>query len=134
MLRDTLVSSVVVLPTRSPKTRCGNLWTEARFWQFLRSALRRSYTRWPAQYQARNDARRPYCGASKKQKWEYQCATCKQWWPAKATELHHIVPVGSLKSYDDLPGFAERLFCEKEGLQVVCIGCHRGITKEQRAK
>ena len=59
-----------------------------------------------------------------RQKWEYQCAACCEWF--KGTEIHvdHIVPCGTLKSFADLPTFAERLFCEADGLRVLCHECH----------
>lgn len=50
----------------------------------------------------------------------------------KETQLDHIIPVGPLQRYEDLPGFAARLFCEKEGLRVLCKPCHSEITKRQR--
>jgi len=116
------------------KTRAGGTWTEARFWGFLRSALRRSFIRWPANYQARNAARRPYCGPSKLQKWEYKCAMCSGWFPMKATQLDHINPCGQLRSLNDVSGFVERLFCEADGLRILCKPCHLSVTKEERAK
>jgi hypothetical protein len=113
---------------KPPKTRAGNTWTEAKFWGFLRSALRRASTRWPGKSQARVAVRRPYCGPLSRVKWEYQCVTCKQWLPEKETELDHIEACGSLKEYSDLPGFVERLFVEKDGYQVLCKKCHNNKT------
>jgi len=53
----------------------------------------------------------------------------------QSVEVNHIVPVGSLKSYADLPGFCERLFVEDVSLlEVVCKECHAEITKAQRKK
>lgn len=117
---------------KPPKTRAGGTWTEARFWGFLRSTLRRSFTRWPANYQARNAARKPYCGPSKLQKWEYKCAMCNGWFPMKATQLDHINPCGRLASFNDLPGFVERLFCEADKLRVLCKPCHKEVTYAAR--
>ena len=81
-----------------------------------------------------NEARVPYEGPNKRQKWEYVCAKCG--WTYKATEVQidHIIPCGTLKSYDDLPGFVERLFCEVEGFQVLCKPCHQEITNEERKR
>ena len=121
------------MPVKKPKTRCGGRWTEASYWSFIRSGLRRKFICYPVQYDARNAARRKYTGSNKNQKWEYQCAECKEWHPQKETQVHHVKDCGSLKSYDDLPAFVERLFCEADGLAVVCKKCHKGITAEQRA-
>jgi hypothetical protein len=37
-----------------------------------------------------------------------------------------------LKDYSDLPGFVERMFCEVEGFQLLCKGCHQTKTNEER--
>lgn len=113
-----------------PLVRAGGTWTESRYWSFIRSALRRTFVRWPPNYQSRNAARRPYTGPSKQQKWEYQCAICKSWFPMKHTQLDHANPCGQLKSLDDLKGFVERLFCEADGLRVLCKPCHNTITQD----
>lgn len=112
--------------TRVPRTRAGGEWTEAAFWQFLRSALRQSSRRWPPITRlVWHHARRPYVGPDSRRKWEFQCAICQGW--HKQTDMHvdHIIPCGTLKSWDDLAGFAERLFCETENLQILCTDCHR---------
>lgn len=111
-------------------SRAGGLWTEARYWSFIRSALRRTFVRWPPNYQARNAARRPYKGPLKQQKWEYECAMCKGWFPMKATQLDHINPCGPLKSLNDISGFVSRLFCEADGLRILCKPCHHTVTQD----
>lgn len=104
-------------------------WTTARFWSFIRSTLRRAWTRWPPKYEAMNSAKRKYDGDSR-QKWEYQCAECNKWFKQKEVEVDHIEPAGQLKDYSDLPGFVERLFVGPQSLRVLCKGCHRRITHE----
>ena len=116
---------------KPPKTRCGKTWSEARYFGFIRSALRRAFTRYPANYQARALAKRPYRGPNKLQKNEFQCGICLNWFPQKNTQLHHVIECGTLKSYEDLPGFVERLFCEAKDLQVVCKPCHDRITHKK---
>lgn len=52
----------------------------------------------------------------------------------KEVQIDHIEPAGSLKGFDDLPGFVERLFCEVDGLQVLCKdGCHNKKTHKKEA-
>ena len=117
---------------KPPKTEAGGTWTAARKWSFIRSALRRAFVRWPPNYQARKLYRRAYKGPNKLQKWEFQCALCRKWTMGKNTQLDHIVPAGSLRAYSDLPAFCERLFCEAQGLRVLCKKCHKEITQAQR--
>lgn len=115
-----------------PRTRVGNTWTEARYFQFIRGALRQAFTRYPVKYQAKDAAKRELLEKKGRQKYEYQCARCLRWWPDKHIEVDHIVPAGSLKCYDDLPGFVERMFCEVDNLQMLCNECHLEKTAEDR--
>jgi hypothetical protein len=50
---------------------------------------------------------------------------CKGWFPQKEVEVDHIVPVGSLLSFEDIGGFVERLLCELDGFVVLCKQCHK---------
>lgn len=118
--------------TRGVKTHCGNTWTSARYWSFIRSALRRAFTKYPVKYQVKNEASRPYVGPDKRRKKEYQCNVCKDWFPDKEVAIDHIKPCGSLKDYKDLPEFVATLFCEADNLQCICKGCHHIKTQEER--
>lgn len=46
--------------------------------------------------------------------------------------MDHIEPVGTLKSFDDLPGFVERMFVGVDKLQVLCSTCHQIKTNKER--
>ncbi len=122
------------MPRITPKTRAGETWTESRYWTFIRSALRQAWSKYPVKYQVLNNNRRPFIGADKRTKWEYQCAECKQWFKAKEVQVDHIKSAGSLKSYEDLPDFVRRLFCEADNLQVMCKPCHKTKTQEERKR
>jgi hypothetical protein len=117
---------------RVPRTRAGETMTEAAFWSFIRSGLRSKSQRWPPRYQVLADAKKSVKG--KRHRFEYQCAECTKWFKQKEVEVDHIEPCGSLKSFDDLPQFVERLFCEKDKLRVVCKPCHKAITAAERSK
>lgn len=118
--------------TRVPKTRAGGEWTEAAYWSFIRSLLRQGSIRWPPRTTAKLKFRRPSQSANKRLKWEYQCGCCQRWWPDKEIEVDHVYACGTLKSYDDLPRFVQRLFCEPEELVVLCKECHQGKTNKDR--
>jgi len=65
----------------------------------------------------------------------YMCAICEKLHERKNVEVNHIAPAGSLKTYDDLPAFCEKLFVEDiTKLEVLCKPCHLAITAEQRKK
>jgi len=105
------------------RPRNGGLWTEARYWQFIRSTLRRASLRWGPIGAARKAARRPLPDGGRR-KWEYRCSACGCWHHGNDVQVDHILPLGSLTCPGDLPGFVERLFCEVEGLRVLCSSCH----------
>lgn len=117
---------------RTPPYPAYEEWSTARFFGFIRSALRSAYNKWPPKYNVLNAAKRAYEGPDKRQKWEYQCAECSQWFKGKEVSVDHITPAGSLRSFDDLPGFCERLFCGTDGLQVLCTTCHSAKTQKER--
>ena len=121
------------MPTRGEKTRAGGTWTEARYFAFIRGALRRAAQKYPVKYQVKDAARRPKPkGKAGRHHFEYKCNKCKKWFQGKEVEVDHITPAGSLKTFEDLPGFVERLFCEPEQLQVLCKPCHRMKTNEEK--
>lgn len=112
---------------RNPKTRNGRQWTEARFFGFLRTGLRQMSVRWHPRRLAMDSARREAKPEEKlhpNQRFVYECASCHKWLSAKQVEVDHIDAIGSLKKFDDLPGFCERLFCEVDGFQVLCVSCN----------
>lgn len=107
-------------------------WTTAKFFGFLRSALRAGYNKWPPKWDVLTAAKREYKGEDKRCKWEYKCSACSCWFKAKQVSVDHIVPAGSLNNFEDLPGFVSRLFCSAEGLQVLCSACHKEKTNAER--
>ena len=118
--------------TKVVRTRNAGTMTESAFWSFIRSALRQKSRWWKPITQCKQKARLPYKGPNKRQKFEYQCKYCEQWFPEKRVNVDHITPAGTLRSAADLPGFVERLFCEIDGLQVLCSNCHDEKTKLEK--
>lgn len=118
--------------TKSPKSRNSKSMTESQFWSFIRSALRQKSRWWKPITECKMKSRRAYKGTNKRQRFEYQCNECKEWFPEKKINVDHIVPAGSLNCAADLPGFVERLFCEIDNLQVLCESCHNIKTKNEK--
>jgi len=106
------------------KTRNGGTWSEARYFGFIRSALRAAFQRWGPRNACKVQAKVGYN--------QYECAQCGGIFGNKEVQVDHIVPAGSLKTYDDLPGFVERMFCERDGVQLLCKPCHQIKTNEER--
>ena len=110
-------------------------WTEAFVLSRIRATLRKLSMQMPAIRECKLRSRRAYtAGVNPRQKYELQCADCKEWFSEKEIQVDHIEPAGSLKSFDDVGAFARRLlFCGVEGLRVLCLRCHNIRTQAQRA-
>ncbi len=117
---------------KTVKPRNAGTMTESAFWSFIRSGLRQKSRWWKPITECKLKAKRAYKGPNKRQKFEYQCNQCKNWFPEKQINVDHIEPAGSLNCAADLPGFVERLFCEQDNLQVLCEACHDVKTKKEK--
>jgi hypothetical protein len=63
---------------------------------------------------------------------KFVCPCCKIEFDKWCADVDHVIPCGSFKSWGDSVGFLQRLF---EGeLRVICKGCHKKVTAEQRRK
>lgn len=123
------------MPRKSTvKPRNAGTMTESAFWGFIRAGLRQKSRWWKPVSLCKQNARRNYKGPNKRQKYEYQCNHCKKWFADKNINVDHITPAGTLTCANDLPGFVERLFCEVEGLQVLCSGCHNIKTQNEKSR
>lgn len=63
------------------------------------------------------------------------CNVCA--FPTKKPKVDHIVPVGSTPGArgsegTDWNGFMARLFCDVDGLQILCDVCHKVKTKNEK--
>jgi len=106
------------------KNRNAGTFTEGAYWMFIRNALRRRSIVWKPISLCKQLASRPYTGPNKRQKYEYRCNICKEWFKGNEVAVDHIIPVGSLRNAQDLPNFVEGLFCEIDNLQCICSTCH----------
>lgn len=115
------------------KKRNGGAWTESRYQSFIKSALRTASVRWPPRYETLNNA---CVGVKVNEKTgrkakHYECVMCVGHYPQKDVQVNHkeaVVPLSGFTSWDDI---IERLFCEADGLEVLCKECHKTITKEE---
>ncbi len=118
------------------KTRNHGRMSEAAFFGWIRSALRRLSIRWAPRSEYLKANRRQILDLSRRaptrNRWEYQCELCSKWHYRKEVECDHIIECGSLKKFNDLPGFCERLFVEIDGWRILCKGCHQVKTNEAR--
>ena len=118
---------------KSEKTRNNGEWTEARFNSFVKGGLRSISQRWPPRYRILSKAfvgskLNPASGRVAK---FYECKGCKASFPAKNVEVNHIQPVIPTTGFDSWDKVIERLFCEEDGLEVLCKPCHKAVTKQE---
>lgn len=106
--------------------------SSAGFFGMIRSALRRLSIRWKPRSEYLMEVRRP-CTGRGRSKFEYQCQSCKRWFIRAHIEVDHIVPCGSLRSFDDIGSFVQRLLCEKDGFRALCKECHLEKTNGSRS-
>lgn len=121
--------------TKIQKTRNGGTMTEAQYFGKLRSTLRRAFMWWIPMKQALEVAKRPSQNSlNKRLKFEYQCANCGEWFPRKEIHVDHVVPCGSLNTYDDIAQFVQNLTPEHaDAYQILCKAkCHQEKTNRER--
>lgn len=93
---------------------------------FLINALRRASYRWPGRYKA---AKRSHIGRN-----QYFCENCGVIGTKKETQMDHILPVvDPTIGWVDLDVFADRLYCDENGWQRLCIPCHDEKTLKENA-
>ena len=115
--------------------------TDAAFFGKIRSMLRKEWRHSQPYRDAIKRAKKPYMGKGRR-KFSIACEQCGKEYAMKerievesatkgkmkevlAYQIDHKIDAGSLKSFDDLSGFAERLFCYPDELQVLCYFCHK---------
>ena len=122
------------------KTRNGGNWTDARFATFIKSALRAASHKWGPRHRVR---KRSHIGRNL-----YVCsgygrgphnvrATVKH--PTRKgkrvnnVQVDHIIPVvDPIEGFVSWDEYIKRMFCEEDGLQVLCHACHTRKTKDER--
>lgn len=112
----------------------GGKWTEARMRSFVTSALRRAS--WPVKYECKRNA---FVGmgvnpATGRKCQMFRCSSCRGSFPAKQVQVDHIMPIVPMDGHDSWDKFIERLFCEDNGLQVLCGECHSKKTTIENAE
>lgn len=80
--------------------------------------------KWPPRTKALQKARRKSKLADKRVKWEYKCNHCNKWFKNKDIQVDHIIPKGRY-SQETFFIWLDRLFCETDGFQILCVPCHK---------
>lgn len=115
-------------------------WTESRFRQFVIGALRSASNRWGPKFEVVKEARVErgvyLCAGYKKRPHRVPASLPPQ--PGKSKRLKnvyvdHIHPVvDPKKGFTTFDEFIERLFVEKDALQLLCLECHTRKTADEK--
>lgn len=109
-------------------------WTEGRRRAFITNALRAATRKWPPKYETLNDAKteKKINPKTKRLGQHYLCNACGSDFPSRDVQVDHIEPVvdpsTGFQSWDI---FIDRLFCDRDNLQVLCTACHKLKTSEE---
>lgn len=117
----------------------------------IRGALRRAFAKSPTVQEVKKAAREEFIKykkdgtPAKKPAVRYKCAICGNMFKSTEVAVDHIDPVVSKDGFIDWNTFIERLFCEKDNLQVLCsyklsdahkhnneVSCHLKKTRSER--
>lgn len=116
---------------KSDKPRNGGTMTESQYFSKIRSILRNGFRYWKPMQIALESASRPSQSTNKRLKKEYCCNSCHHWFKRADVEIDHIEECGSLKCYEDIVPFIQRLTKEDpESYQILCKSCHKIKTEE----
>jgi hypothetical protein len=115
----------------------GGNWTQARFNSFIKSALRAASTRWPPKFEVKKAARVDrglYTCAGYKRKPHRVTASIKINGKRRDNAIvDHIDPIiDPSKGFISWDSVIERMFCEADGLQVLCHECHKQKTQDEK--
>jgi 5-methylcytosine-specific restriction endonuclease McrA len=63
----------------------------------------------------------------------YVCNECTAVFPRKGVSADHVHPVVDPKvGFVDFNTYITRLFCERDGFQIICDECHNAKTAKER--
>ena len=118
-----------------PKTRNSGNWTESKFSSFIRNQLRSATRKWGPISEVKKEANIS--------RGVYFCNCCKDHVPVSIRVgnkrvnnvfVDHINPiVDPVEGFTTFDEYIDRMFCEKENLQLLCGSCHDAKTLEERA-
>lgn len=107
--------------------------TPAQQFSFIKGALRNGTVKFPPRYEVLNAAKRgrQINQATGRMAEHYQCAQCLGLFPAKLVVTDHIEPVVPVTGFTSWHDVVVRMYCDPDGLQVLCKSCHKLKTQAE---
>ena len=114
--------------------------SESAFHSYIKSVLRKASMRWKPLNEVKSRAR--------VERGLYKCEQCQSIVPATAITtlkngktkrvkniaVDHISPVVPVSGFDSWDNVIQRLFCDVDGLQLLCRDCHEIKCKEEMSE
>ncbi len=88
---------------------------------YIKASLRRTW--------GRSIQRQSALKAARVERGKYRCAGCNSVFKRKYIAVDHIIAVGRFKDFNT---YIDRLFCTVDGLQVLCVNCHKIKSRKDR--
>lgn len=123
---------------KTPKTRCGGRWTEARYQGFIKNQLRSATRKWAPISDCLKKART--------KRGHYLCNKCgKEVTTTKVingrrvknVSVDHVDPIVPVTGWVGWEDYINKMFCEEDNLQLLCKTCHdekSALEQTQRKK
>lgn len=85
--------------------------------QFVINNLRKASYKWGPKNAAKNKV--------KLARNQYVCKHCSKVFPNKEIQIDHVMPIiDPTVGWQGFDVYIERLFCDEDGFQVLCLTCH----------
>lgn len=107
-------------------------WTPGRLQAWVIAGLRSLSRKYPPRFETLHEAKteKKINVKTGRLAQHYECNECKEDFPATEVQVDHIRDVIDPETgFVDFNTYIERLFCEKNNLQVLCKPCHGLKTK-----
>ena len=111
----------------------GSIWkSKSAYFSWVRGQIRRGlWSRNPIKNYIKRVAAKPAPPGSRAKK-VITCEFCGEDHAQSKIEVDHIIPAGSLKDWDDVGPFMERMLHPSGGYRLLCKPCHKTHTYAER--
>lgn len=108
------------------------IWkSKSAFFSYIRGQLRRAWTHYPIAKKFKDKACRPNRRRGRA-KFVGECASCNATMAKSHLQIDHIIPAGSITSWETSGDFLRGLFTTSDNMRLLCKKCHNMVTQMER--